>query len=53
VAQVAQEAALVEPVALVEWEELVDFVWDVLLHLDRDQVVTEIAEDTAEILDDE
>jgi Ca2+-binding EF-hand superfamily protein len=38
---------------VVEWEELVDFVWDVLLHLDRDQVVTEIAEDTADILDDE
>ena len=32
---------------VVEWEELVDFVWDVLLHLDRDQVVAEIADDNA------
>jgi len=32
---------------VVEWEELVDFVWDVLLHLDRDQVIGEIAHDNA------
>ena len=33
---------------VVEWHELVDFVWDVLMHLDRDQVVAELAEEETE-----
>ena len=30
---------------MVEWEELVDFVYDVLMHLDRNQYVEEVVED--------
>ena len=32
---------------MVEWEELVDFVYDVLTHLDNDLYVSEIAAETA------
>jgi len=32
---------------MVEWEELVDFIYDVLMHLDRNQYVDEVAEDNA------
>jgi hypothetical protein len=32
---------------MVEWEELVDFIYDVLMHLDRNQYVEEVAEDNA------
>jgi len=30
---------------MVEWEELVDFMYDVLMHLDRNQYVDEVAQD--------
>jgi len=29
---------------MVEWEELVDFMYDVLMHLDRNQYVDEVAQ---------
>ena len=32
---------------MVEWEELVDFVYDVLMHLDRDMYVMEVAAEAA------
>ena len=32
---------------MIEWEELVDFVYDVLTHLDRDLYVTEKAAETS------